>query len=246
MGLYLVPGLVSLQVFGVWDLGLPCCTLWGHIVYNPSSSTVRFSGPASGSLLFLSAPLCLLMIFSLTPSCIRYLQFSGSVSFFFIKFCSQKSQNNSFSLRCKWLMWQSAAWSGEGEISYLRFPGIRKNGFLHVHLCGVLFLHILTQDPVLKSLSQGSSPRKSWLFLPLSLHLHSALPDYFVHRLVYLSSHKLVDFLKTASRSVSSASQVLEHCQAHIDCLTKELGRVIRAVLTLIMVDYGLHGAKLN
>lgn len=68
MGLYLVPGLVSLQVFGVWDLGLPCCTLWGHIVYNPSSSTVRFSGPASGSLLFLSAPLCLLMIFSLTTS----------------------------------------------------------------------------------------------------------------------------------------------------------------------------------
>lgn len=92
-------------VFGT--SGCLVAQLWGPIVFyvhNLHFPAVQFSGPVLGSLLPLSVPLSF-MVFSFAPSGLKYLQFSGSVSFPFIKFCSQESQNNSFSLRCKWSTW---------------------------------------------------------------------------------------------------------------------------------------------
>lgn len=60
------------EVFGFGGLGLPCCTTLGaHYIpfAHPRFRTVQFRGPVSGSLLFLSAPLCFLMVFSLSLWC---------------------------------------------------------------------------------------------------------------------------------------------------------------------------------
>lgn len=116
-------------------------------------------------------------------------------------------------------------------------------------LCTCICLECFSHIVSLKTQLQWPLPKEaSWwgAILPLSWHLTSAFLCYFVHSLVDLSLHKLMGFLKTDIMSHLPVSLALTQCQAPVDHLTKELGRIIRVVFTLIIVSYSLHGPEFN
>lgn len=215
---------------------MPCCTTLGaHYIpfAHPRFPTVQFRGPVSGSLLFLSAPLCFLMVFSLSLWC----QVSPGLrlclsSLYQILFVGKPEQlllakagvTNTAKCCLEW---------GRSE-QQVRIPGKQEEWLFACASAWNAFRTCSRSRPSSRARFPRKRPRKRSLLPPLSLPLNSALPCHSVPCLVHLSPLKLVDFLRTESRSHSSVSRALARCQAHVDCLTKERGRVVRALPLII------------